>query len=84
MRKPVASAGAAPAEGNTLSVASVVAYAFPTVGVSVVSYLLGLYFFKYATDVLLIAPALGTELSMALVLSRYLAYGDPVRPMCLA
>ena len=34
-----------------------VAYAFPTVGVSLIAYLLNLYFFKYATDVLLIAPA---------------------------
>ena len=43
--------------GYTLSVGSVVAYAFPTVGVSVIAYLLNLYFFKYATDVLYIAPA---------------------------
>ena len=57
MSKPGAGARAAPAEGNTLSVASVVAYAFPTVGVSLIAYLLNLYFFKYATDVLLIAPA---------------------------
>ena len=57
MSKPGAGARAAPAQGNTLSVASVVAYAFPTVGVSLVAYLLNLYFFKYATDVLLIAPA---------------------------
>ena len=45
------------AKGNTLKVGEVVAYAFPTVGVSVVAYLLNLYFFKYATDVLYIAPA---------------------------
>ena len=57
MSKPVAGARAAPAQGNTLSVASVVAYAYPTVGVSLIAYLLNLYFFKYATDVLLIAPA---------------------------
>ena len=57
MSKTVAGARAAPAQGNTLSVASVVAYAYPTVGVSLIAYLLNLYFFKYATDVLLIAPA---------------------------
>ena len=57
MSKPVAGARAAAAQGNTLSVASVVAYAYPTVGVSLIAYLLNLYFFKYATDVLLIAPA---------------------------
>ncbi|MCY4566066.1 MAG: glycoside-pentoside-hexuronide (GPH):cation symporter [Gammaproteobacteria bacterium] len=51
------SAGAARGPVNTLSVGSVVAYAFPTVGVSLIAYLLNLYFFKYATDVLLIAPA---------------------------
>ena len=50
-------AGAAGGPVNTLSVVSVVAYAFPTVGVSLIAYLLNLYFFKYATDVLLIAPA---------------------------
>lgn len=46
-----------PTEGRNLGLGTVVAYAFPTVGVSLVSYLLGLYFFKYATDVLYIAPA---------------------------
>ena len=51
------SASAARGPVNTLSVGSVVAYAFPTVGVSLIAYLLNLYFFKYATDVLLIAPA---------------------------
>ena len=49
--------GAVRAHENTLGVGSVVAYAFPTVGVSVIAYLLNLYFFKYATDVLYIAPA---------------------------
>ena len=54
---PVNGAKPGGAHGYTLNVGSVVAYAFPTVGVSLIAYLLNLYFFKYATDVLYIAPA---------------------------
>ncbi|MCY3793201.1 MAG: MFS transporter, partial [Gammaproteobacteria bacterium] len=44
-------------DNDRLSLGQVIAYAHPTVGVSLVFFLLNLYFFKYATDVLYIAPA---------------------------
>jgi len=44
-------------DNGRLGLGQVVAYAHPTVGVSLIFFLLNLYFFKYATDVLYIAPA---------------------------
>ena len=40
-----------------LPTSTILAYSYPTAGASFVSFLLGLYLFKFATDVLLIAPA---------------------------
>lgn len=44
-------------EEDRLPLKMLLAYSYPTAGVSFISFFLGLYIFKFATDVLLIAPA---------------------------
>ena len=41
-----------------LPLRTVLVYGFPAVGLSLPNMLLGLYFFKFATDVLLLAPGI--------------------------
>ncbi len=50
-------AGINPRGDEHLSFAALLAYGLPTTGASFIAFLLILYIFKYATDVLLIAPA---------------------------
>ncbi len=42
---------------DRLPTGAILAYSYPTAGAAFVSFLLGLYLFKFSTDVLLIAPA---------------------------
>lgn len=58
---PDAARGSRPTPASTveerLSFGTLLAYGMPTAGASFIAFLLTLYIFKYATDVLLIAPA---------------------------
>lgn len=45
------------ADHGNLSLRTIVAYAYPTAGISFLVFLFAAYYFKFATDILLIAPA---------------------------
>ena len=55
--RPAPTAGAQPAEPDRLPLATTVLYGLPTLGMGCMVLILMLFFLKYTTDVLLIAPA---------------------------
>ena len=76
MSGPVDATGQVPVGSSKLRLPIVLLYGLPALGLSLPNMLLGLYFFKFATDVLYVAPGV---LGLVFGISRFWdAVSDPV------